>query len=83
MVEKWTFSSLATALLDIHAVSMTIARSLNLRHLWLCDRTAHFGGLLLPQHKVLIMPFNQLLDMLHLSGGFIFLAKEKCSLAGM
>jgi hypothetical protein len=29
------------------------------------------------------MLFNQLLDMPHLSGGWIILAKEKCSLTGM
>ena len=32
---------------------------------------------------VMIMLFNQLLDMPHLSGGWIILAKEKCSLTGM
>ena len=40
MVEKLTLISLATALLDIPAVSMPIARSLNLRHLW--HKTALF-----------------------------------------
>jgi hypothetical protein len=34
MVEKLKLNYLATALVDIPAVSMTIARSLNLRHLW-------------------------------------------------
>jgi hypothetical protein len=29
------------------------------------------------------MLFNQLLDMPHMSGGWIILAKEKCSLSGM
>ena len=32
---------------------------------------------------VMIMLFNQLLDMPHLSGGWILLAKEKCSPRGM
>ena len=32
---------------------------------------------------VMIILFNQLLDMPHLSGGWIILAKEKCSLTGM
>jgi hypothetical protein len=32
---------------------------------------------------VMIMLFNQLLHMPHLSGGWIILAKEKCSLTGM
>ena len=31
----------------------------------------------------MIMLFNQLLDMSHLSGGWIILAKEKCSQTGM
>ena len=34
MVEKLTLNSLATALVDITAVSIPIARSLNLSHLW-------------------------------------------------
>jgi hypothetical protein len=85
MVAKSTFSSLATALVDIPPVSMSIAHSLNSRHLCHCDTTAHFSGLLLSQHKVhlLIMLFNQLLDMPHQSGGWIILAKEKCSIAGV
>jgi hypothetical protein len=32
---------------------------------------------------VMIMRFNQLLDMTHLSGGWIILVKDKCSLTGM
>jgi hypothetical protein len=36
MVENLTFNPLATALVDIPAVSMPIARSLNLRHLLHC-----------------------------------------------
>ena len=32
---------------------------------------------------VMIMLFNQLLDMPHVSGGWIILTKEKCSLTGM
>ncbi len=45
MVEKCTFSSWATALVDIPAVSMPIARSLktcNICGIVLCDKTAHF-----------------------------------------
>ncbi len=45
MVEKWTFNSQATALVDIPAVSMPIARSLktcNICGIVLCDKTAHF-----------------------------------------
>jgi hypothetical protein len=44
----------------------------------LCDKTAHFRvSFYCPQHKV------HLLDMPHLSGGWIILAKEKCSLRGI
>ncbi len=45
MVEKWTFNSWATALVDIPAVSMPIARSLktcDICGIVLCDKTAHF-----------------------------------------
>ncbi len=42
MVEKWTFNSRATALVDIPAVSMPIARSLKTCGIVLCDKTAHF-----------------------------------------
>ncbi len=45
MVEKWTFNSRATALVDIPAVSMSIARSLktyDICGIVLCDKTAHF-----------------------------------------
>ncbi len=45
MVEKWTFNSWATALVDIPAVSMPIARSLktcDICDIVLCDKTAHF-----------------------------------------
>jgi hypothetical protein len=39
-----------------------------------------------PQHKVqsvMTMLFNQLLDMPHLSGRWIILTNENCSLTGM
>ncbi len=45
MVDKWTFNSQATALVDIPAVSMPIARSLktcDICGIVLCDKTAHF-----------------------------------------
>ncbi len=45
MVEKWTFNSWATALVDIPAVSMAIARSLKTCYICgivLYDKTAHF-----------------------------------------
>ncbi len=45
MVEKWTFNSQATVLVDIPAVSMPITRSLKTCHICgivLCDKTAHF-----------------------------------------
>ncbi len=45
MVEKLTFNSRVTALVDIPAVSMPIARSLktcDICGIVLCDKTAHF-----------------------------------------
>ncbi len=45
MVEKWTFNSWTTALVDILAVSMPIACSLktyDICGIVLCDKTAHF-----------------------------------------
>ncbi len=45
MVEKWTFNSRATALVDIPAVSMPIERSLktwDICGIVLCDKTANF-----------------------------------------
>ena len=43
MVEKWTLQYLATAQVHIPAVTMPIALSLNLRHLWhCCVTTARF-----------------------------------------
>ncbi len=45
MVEKLTFNSRATALVDIHTVGMPIARSLktcDICGIVLCDKTAHF-----------------------------------------
>ena len=70
LVEKLTFSYLATALLDIPAVSMPIAHSIktwDICLIALCDKTAHFRvAFYFPQHKAHLcksMPFNQLLDM--------------------
>ena len=42
MVEKWTFNSWATALVDIPAVSMPIACTLKTCGIVLCDKTEHF-----------------------------------------
>ncbi len=65
------------ALVDIPAVSMPTARPLKTRDTCgfvLCNKSS-------PKYTcVLIIPFNQHLDMPHLSGGWIILAKEKCSL---
>jgi hypothetical protein len=60
----------------------------NLSHLWHCVvcKTAHFRvALYCSKHKrcAMSMVFNQLLDMPHLSGGWIILAKSKYSLTGM
>jgi hypothetical protein len=56
MVGKWTLNSLATALVDIPAVSMPVARSFktwDVCGIVLCDKTAHFrGAFYCPQHKV-------------------------------
>jgi hypothetical protein len=87
MVEKLTLHFLATVLVDIPAVSMPIARSLS--PLWHCVVTKlHILEWPFIVHStrctcVLIMLFNQLLDMPNMSGGWIILAKEKCSLTGM
>jgi hypothetical protein len=88
MVEKLTFHSLAKALVDIPAVSMQIARSLLTSVALCCVTKLHIlkQPYIVPSTKctcVMIMLFNQLLDMPHLSGGCIILAKEKCSLSGM
>ena len=89
MVEKWTLNSLATALVDIPAVSMTIAHSVNTWDLWHCvvwQNCTKKWPFIVPSTRctcVMIMMFNHLLDMPHLSGGWIILAKEKCSLRGM
>jgi hypothetical protein len=84
MVEKLTFSSLATALVDNAAVSMPIETSGAL----CCVTKLHILGwtFIVPSTRctcVMIMLFNQLLDMPQLSVGWIILAKEKCSLTGM
>ena len=56
MVEKWTWNYLATALVDISAVSMLIARSLktwDICGIVLCDKTAHLKvAFYCPQHTV-------------------------------
>jgi hypothetical protein len=65
MVEKSAFNSLETALVDIPAVSMPIARFLYLRHLWRCDRTVH---VIVPSTRCtwkMIILFNQFLDICH------------------
>ena len=84
---KLTLHSLATALLDIPAVSMRIAHS-NLRHLWHCvwQNCTFQWPFIVPSTRctcVMSMLFNQLLDLPLLSGGWIILAKEKCSLTGI
>ncbi len=87
MVEKWTFDSWATALVDLPAVSKPIACSLktcNICGIVLCDKTAHFRVTFIVaslRHTcAIIMVSNQHLDMPHLWGGWIILSKEKYSL---
>ena len=65
MVEIFTLSSLATTLVDIPAVSMPIAHSVTKLHIldW---------SFIVPSRRctcTMIMLFNHLLDMPHLSGG--------------
>ena len=82
MVEKLTLNYRSTALVDIPAVSMPIARSLktwDICGIMLYDKTAHFSGLLLFSAQGAPV----LLHIPQLSGGWIILAKEKCSLTGM
>ena len=75
MVEKLTFHSLATALVDIPAVSMLIAHSQNLISVALCCVTKLYISewpFIVPSTRctyVMIMLFNHLIDMPHLSGG--------------
>ena len=88
MVEILTLHSLATALVGIPAVGAANCMLLqNICDIVFCDKTAHlwtvacYCGLLLSPAQgapvFIIMLFNQLLDMPHLSGGWIILAKEK------
>jgi hypothetical protein len=70
MVEKLTFKCLTTALVDILAVNMPIAQTLNLRHLWRCVTQLHIlqWPFIVPSTRfpcVMIMLFNQLVDMPH------------------
>ena len=84
MVERLTLRSLATALVDIPAVSMPIAHSLNLRHLCRWVTQLHIlVAFIVPSTRctrVMILLFNELLDITHLTNGWIILAKEKCSI---
>ena len=86
---KTTFHYLSTALVDSPAISMTIACTLktwDICGIVLGDKTDILEWpFIVPSTRctcVMIMLFNQLLDMPYLSGGWITLAKEKCSLTG-
>ncbi len=86
MVEKWTFNSRATALVDIPvsrpiACSLKLATSLAL----CCVIKLHilewpFIVTSLRHTSAIIMLSNQHLDMPHQWGGWFISAKEKCSL---
>ena len=83
MVDKLTLNYLATALVDIPADSIPISHSLKTSDIcsivW-CDKIAKLP-FIVPSTRstcVMIMLFNQILDMPQLSGGWIILAKEKC-----
>jgi hypothetical protein len=53
MVEKLTFNSHATPLVDIPSVGMPIAHSIKTCGIVLCDKTAHFRvAFYCHQHKV-------------------------------
>ena len=70
---------LATALVDIPAVSMPIPRSLktwDICAIVLCDKNVSFSGLLfIPTQGIMILLLIQLLDMPHLPGGKDYLGK--------
>jgi hypothetical protein len=75
-------------MVDISTVSMPIARSLKTSVALCCVTKLHIleWPFIAPSTRctcVMIMLFNQLLDMPHLSGEWIILTKEKCSLTGM
>jgi hypothetical protein len=80
MVEKLTLNSLATALVDMPAVSMTIARFLNLTAVALLGQLHVLEWpFIVPRIRctcVMIVLFNQPFAMPHLPGGFIILAKD-------
>ncbi len=87
MVDKLTFNSRATALVDIPAVSMPIARSRKIvtSVTLCCVIKLHilewpFIVASLRHTCAIIMLSYQHLDMPHLWGGWIISAKEKCSL---
>ena len=68
MVEKWTFNYLATGLVQSACQLHTPSKPI----------VPSTGCT-----RVMIMLFNQFLDLPNLSGGWIILAKEKCSLTRM
>jgi hypothetical protein len=72
MVEKLTFHCLVTARVDIPASSMPFAHSLKTSVALSCVTKLHIleWPFIIPRCTcVMLMLFNQLLDMLHLSGG--------------
>ena len=85
MVEK--LKLLATALVDIPAASMPIAPSF--KTVALCCVTKLYileWPFIVSSTRftcIMIMLFNQLLNMPYLSGGWSILATEKCSLRGL
>ena len=88
IVDKLTLNYLATALVDMPAGSMPTP-SKHETSVALCCVTKKATlkcAVIVPSTRstcVMIMLFNQLLDMSHLSGGWIFLPKEKWALTGM
>jgi hypothetical protein len=74
----------ATALVDIPAVSMPIVRSLKTWDIYGIVSRGLDRPFIVPSTRcTCVKLFNQFLDMPHLSGGWIILEKEKCSLTGI
>ncbi len=81
-----TFNLRPTALVDIPAVSMPIARSLkicDISGIVLCNKTAHLCYCDQPKAHLCNNHYNQHPDMLYLSGGWIILVKQNCSLTDL
>ena len=84
----WTFNSLAKTLVNIPACQLHTPSTFETSVALCCVTKLHIleWPFIVPSTRCtcgMIMLFNQLLHMPHLSGGWIILAKEICSLTGM